>query len=239
MTNSVKPVPEGFHTATPSLVVTTPRRPSTSTRKHSAPRNSCECRVRTEKSSTLKSKSAIRSYSCRMKSPAWAASRRKLLGAYTGGIYLYVPDVDEVFAQGGCRRRQIRHGGDTTCSGETAMAHFVDPFGHAWTVSTQRGRPDRSRRWKTGAGVLRLDGRAEEVGLKRKRLTAKGTKQTAKVAKKISCDLCGFSLRPLRLSFSRDQADFSGAGDFPKRISITSKPAPMTIALSATLKAGH
>ncbi len=56
MAASVKPVPEGFHTATPLWSFETPRRPSSFTRKYSAPRNECECRVRMEKSSMPKLK---------------------------------------------------------------------------------------------------------------------------------------------------------------------------------------
>ncbi len=56
-------------------------------------------------------------------------------GAYTGGFYLYVPNVDEVF------KRAVDAGGKAS-GGVNEMfwgdrlGHFVDPFGHAWTVAT-------------------------------------------------------------------------------------------------------
>ena len=135
MTNSVKPIPEGFHTATPTLVVKTPLKPSTITRKYSAPKNSCECRVQTEKSPTLKSKSAIQRLFLSDEFPQHGGKSPQTLGGFTGGIYLYVPDVDEVFdkaiAAGGKSAMPVtdmfwgdRHG------------NFIDPFGHSWGVST-------------------------------------------------------------------------------------------------------
>lgn len=57
------------------------------------------------------------------------------LGAYTGGIYLYVPNVDEI------HQRAVDSGAKS--AGPVSdmfwgdrVGHFVDPFGHAWSVST-------------------------------------------------------------------------------------------------------
>jgi PhnB protein len=50
-------------------------------------------------------------------------------------MYLYVPNVDEVF------KRAVDAGGKAS-GGVNEMfwgdrlGHFVDPFGHAWTVAT-------------------------------------------------------------------------------------------------------
>ena len=67
--------------------------------------------------------------------PNMGGKSPQTLGGFTGGIYLYVPDVDAVFekavAAGGKAAMPVsdmfwgdRHG------------NFVDPYGHSWGVST-------------------------------------------------------------------------------------------------------
>ena len=68
--------------------------------------------------------------------PNMGGKSPQTLGGFTGGIYLYVPDVDEVFQRAidaGCKAAMPvtdmfwgdRHG------------NFIDPYGHSWGVSTR------------------------------------------------------------------------------------------------------
>jgi PhnB protein len=135
MTASVKPVPEGFHTATPTLVV----------------RNAAQA---IDFYKTIFGAEEI----MRMPSPDGKISHAELrigdsiiflsdefpnmggkspqtLGGFTGSIYLYVPDVDDVF------QRAIDAGGKSAMPVTDMFwgdrhGNFIDPFGHSWGVST-------------------------------------------------------------------------------------------------------
>ena len=135
MTASVKPVPEGFHTATPTLVV----------------RNAAQA---IDFYKTIFGAEEI----MRMPSPDGKISHAELrigdsiiflsdefpnmggkspqtLGGFTGSIYLYVPDVDDVF------QRAIDAGGKSAMPVTDMFwgdrhGNFTDPFGHSWGVST-------------------------------------------------------------------------------------------------------
>jgi len=49
MTPKVNPIPQGYHTVTPSLIVEGPLKPWTSTRRRSAPKKHCACPARAER----------------------------------------------------------------------------------------------------------------------------------------------------------------------------------------------
>ena len=69
--------------------------------------------------------------------PAMGAKSPQSLGGSTGSIYLYVEDVDSVYAKalaaGGTGRSQVQDmfWGDRT-------GHLTDPFGHQWTIATHK-----------------------------------------------------------------------------------------------------
>ncbi len=86
------------------------------------------------------------------------------LGAYTGGIYLYVPNVDEYSQARGRRWRQEPTVRRTDMFWGDRVGHFVDPFGHAWTVSTHVADLTEAGNGKGSPGVLRPDG-GKEVGV--------------------------------------------------------------------------
>jgi PhnB protein len=135
MTNTVKPVPEGFHTATPSLVV------------HDAPKAlefykkafGAEERMRMPgpdgriMHAEIKIGDSVIFLSDEI--PGMGGKSPQSAGAYTGGIYLYVPDVDKVFAQAVAAGGKASGGVNDMFWGDR-LGHFVDPFGHAWTVAT-------------------------------------------------------------------------------------------------------
>jgi len=135
MTTSVKPVPEGFHTATPSLVVRDAGKAIDFYKKAFG----AEERMRMPgpdgkiMHAEIKIGDSIIFLSDEI--PNMGGKSPQSVGAYTGGIYLYVPNVDEVV------QRAVDAGAKT--AGPVSdmfwgdrLGHFVDPFGHAWSVST-------------------------------------------------------------------------------------------------------
>jgi hypothetical protein len=67
--------------------------------------------------------------------------------------------------------------------------------------------------------------------------SAQGKLRTLRFTKEVGDE--GNVPRPNWLGGNWVYVDLSCAGDLVNRISMTSKPAPTTMALSATLKAGH
>src|SRR5260221_11975053 len=67
--------------------------------------------------------------------PGMGGKSPQSAGAYTGGIYLYVPDVDKVFAQAVAAGGKASGGVNDMFWGDR-LVHFVDPFGHACTLAT-------------------------------------------------------------------------------------------------------
>jgi PhnB protein len=135
MPASVKPVPEGFHTATPTLVVRNAAQAIEFYKKVFG----AEERMRMPnpdgkiQHAELKIGDSIIFLSDEF--PQHGGKSPQTLGGFTGGIYLYVPDVDDVF------QRAIDAGGKaampvTDMFWGDRHGNFIDPFGHSWGVST-------------------------------------------------------------------------------------------------------
>lgn len=132
---TVKPVPDGFHTATPSVIVRDAAKAIDFYKKVFGAEeimrmpNPDGLIMHAE----LKIGDSIIFLSDEI--PGMGGKSPESVGTHTGGIYLYVPDVDDVF------QRAIAAGGKAP-GGVNEMfwgdrvGHFVDPFGHSWTVST-------------------------------------------------------------------------------------------------------
>ena len=135
MTASVKPVPEGFHTATPTLIV----RNAADAIEFYKKVFGAEERMRMPgpdgkiMHAEMKIGDSIIFLSDEF--PNMGGKSPQTLGGHTGGIYLYVPDVDDVF------QRAIAAGGKlpmpvTDMFWGDRHGNFTDPFGHSWGVST-------------------------------------------------------------------------------------------------------
>lgn len=135
MTASVKPVPDGFHTATPSVVVRDAAKAIDFYRKVFG----AEERMRMPGPdgkivhAEIKIGDSIVFLSDEI--PNMGGKSPQSVGAYTGGMYLYVPNVDEIY------ERAVDAGAKavgpvTDMFWGDRVGHFVDPFGHAWSVST-------------------------------------------------------------------------------------------------------
>ncbi len=132
---TVKPVPDGFHTATPSVIVRDAAKAIDFYKKVFG----AEEIMRMPNPDGLIMHAELRIGDSIIflsdEIPGMGGKSPESVGTHTGGIYLYVPDVDDVF------QRAIAAGGKAP-GGVNEMfwgdrvGHFVDPFGHSWTVST-------------------------------------------------------------------------------------------------------
>ncbi len=135
MTASVKPVPDGFHTATPSVVVRDAAKAIEFYKKVFGAEERMRMPGPDGKIMHAEIKIGDSVIFLSDEIPNMGGKSPQTVGAYTGGIYLYVPNVDEI------HQRAVEAGAKS--AGPVSdmfwgdrLGHFVDPFGHAWSVST-------------------------------------------------------------------------------------------------------
>jgi PhnB protein len=137
MTASVKPVPEGFHTATPTLVVRNAAQAIDFYKKVFGAEEIMRMPSPDGKISHAEIKIGDSIIFVSDEFPQHPGKSPQTLGGFTGGIYLYVPDVDDVFA------KAVAAGGKaympvTDMFWGDRHGNFTDPFGHSWGVSTHK-----------------------------------------------------------------------------------------------------
>ena len=106
MTASVKPVPEGFHTATPTLVVRNAAQAIDFYKEVFGAEEIVRMPSPDGKISHAELKIGDSIIFLSDEFPNMGGKSPQTLGGFTGGIYLYVPDVDEVFQRAidaGCK----------------------------------------------------------------------------------------------------------------------------------------
>jgi PhnB protein len=135
MPASVKPIPEGFHTATPTLVVRNAAQAIEFYKKVFGAKEIMRMPSPDGKISHAELKIGDSIIFLSDEFPNMGGKAPQTLGGFTGGIYLYVEDVDDVF------QRAIDAGGKaatpvTDMFWGDRHGNFVDPFGHSWGVST-------------------------------------------------------------------------------------------------------
>lgn len=138
MPASVKPIPEGFHTTTPTLTV---KGAADAIEFYKKAFGAKELMRMTNPDgkighAEIKIGDSIIFINDEMPMPGFARSPQTL-GGFTGSIYLYVEDVDTAF------QRAVDAGG-RAISPVTDMfwgdrhGALVDPFGHSWSLSTHK-----------------------------------------------------------------------------------------------------
>jgi PhnB protein len=135
MPNSVKPIPEGFHTATPTLVVRNAAQAIDFYKKVFGAEEIMRMPSPDSKISHAEIKIGDSIIFLSDEFAQHPGKSPQTLGGFTGGIYLYVPDVDDVFA------KAVAAGGKpfmpvTDMFWGDRHGNFTDPFGHSWGVST-------------------------------------------------------------------------------------------------------
>ncbi len=143
MDREVKPVPEGYGTITPYLVVRDADRVIEFYKKAFGAEERGRMPAPDGKSvahAELKIGDSIVMLSDEL--PGQACEAPPALGGTTVGFYVYVEDVDAAFdravAAGATVRRPLedRFWGDRTCE-------VIDPSGHIWTLATRVEEPSR------------------------------------------------------------------------------------------------
>ena len=135
MTASAKPVPDGFHTVTASLVVHDCPKAVEFYKKAFGAEERMQMPGPDGKIIHAEIKIGDSIVFLSDEIPGMGGKSPQSAGAYTGGIYLYVPNVDETFKKAVDAGGKPNGGVNDMFWGDR-LGHFVDPFGHSWTVAT-------------------------------------------------------------------------------------------------------
>jgi PhnB protein len=137
MTPSVRPIPEGFHTITPTLTVRNAAKAIDFYKKALGAQELMRMASPDGKigHAELRIGDSIIFLSDEM--PNMGCKSPETVGGSTGTLYLYVQDVDRAFQQA------VDAGGKVTMPVSDMFwgdrhGSFVDPFGHTWSLSTHK-----------------------------------------------------------------------------------------------------
>jgi PhnB protein len=135
MTRSTKPIPEGFHTITPSLVVNDAAKAIEFYKKALGAQERMRMALPDGRISHAELRIGNSVIFLSDELPNMGSKSPQTAGTTTGSLYLYVEDVDKDF------KRAVDAGGKATMPvtdmfwGDRFGA-FVDPFGHTWGLGT-------------------------------------------------------------------------------------------------------
>jgi PhnB protein len=136
MTASKTPIPKGYHTATPTLTVRNAAEAIEFYKKALGAEELMRMPTPDGKIVHAELKIGDSIIFLADEIPGMGNKSPQTLGGTTGGLYLYVEDVDTVY------QRAIDAGAKSNMSvmdmfwGDR-VGHFVDPYGHTWDVSTR------------------------------------------------------------------------------------------------------
>jgi PhnB protein len=135
MPNPVKPVPQGYHTTTPYLTVSNAARAIEFYTKALGAREIMRMEGPGGKIGHAELKIGDSIIMLADEMPQGATKSPQTLGGTTGGIFLYVENVDAFYD------KAISGGGKATMRPENMFwgdrfGQFTDPFGHSWSVAT-------------------------------------------------------------------------------------------------------
>jgi PhnB protein len=135
MAVSTKPIPSGFHTVTPSLVVRNAAEAIDFYKKALGAEEVMRMPDPSGRISHAELKIGDSIIFLSDEFPNMPTKSPQALGGNTGGFYLYVPDVDKSF------QRAVDAGGKVTMPVSDMFwgdrfGQFTDPFGHTWSIST-------------------------------------------------------------------------------------------------------
>jgi PhnB protein len=147
MPSSVKPIPEGYHTATPYLVVNDAAKAIDYYKQAFGANEIMRMQGPNGKigHAELRIGDSVVMLSDEM--PGGDVRSPQSLGGCTGSVFLYVTDVDSVY------NRAISAGGKSTMPVADQFwgdrfGKLTDPFGHAWALATHKEdvAPDEMKR---------------------------------------------------------------------------------------------
>jgi len=132
---AAEPCPKGFHTVTPSLFVRNARQAIDFYKKALGAEETVCMTGPDGKIGHAEIKVGDSFIFLSDENPTWGTKSPQSLGGATGGLYLYIEDVDKSF------QRALDAGGQlkmpvTDMFWGDRLGSFVDPFGHNWTLAT-------------------------------------------------------------------------------------------------------
>lgn len=133
----VKPVPEGYHTATPALVVDNASKALEFYAKALGAKEKMRSDGPGGKIMHAEFQVGDSIFMLADEFPDMGSRSPKTLGGSTGGIWLYVPDVDASY------RRAMAAGATSIAAPEDMFwgdrhARIRDPFGHEWSIASHK-----------------------------------------------------------------------------------------------------
>ncbi len=133
--SSVKPIPQGFHSITPSLIVRNGAEAIEFYKRALGAQERMRMPAPDGKISHAELQIGDSIIFLSEEMPAMGGKSPQTAGTYTGGFYLYVQDVDSAF------KKAVAAGGKTTMPVSDMfwgdrMGQFTDPYGHVWSIST-------------------------------------------------------------------------------------------------------
>ena len=137
MTHHVKPVPEGYHTATPNLIVNDAARALEFYTRALGAKERMRSSGPGGKIMHAEFQLGDSIIMLADEFPEMGSRSPKTLGGSVGGLWLYVPDTDAVYDQ-------AIAAGATSVSAPADMfwgdrhARIRDPFGHEWSIATHK-----------------------------------------------------------------------------------------------------
>jgi PhnB protein len=153
MANKPKPIPDGYHTATPYLIVNDGARAIEFYKKAFGATELLRMPTPDGKIGHAEIKIGDSPIMLADESPAMGARSPKSLGGSPVSILLYVEDVDKVFSQAVAAGAKVQRPVTDQFYGDR-MGGVEDPFGHTWHVAThvEDVSPDEIRKRAAAAG---------------------------------------------------------------------------------------
>lgn len=135
MTTPIKPIPDGYHSLTPYLIVRGAAEALAFYQKAFGATDVCRLDAPDGTVAHAEMKIGDSIIMVSEENPAWGSTSPQALGGSPVTLFLYVNDVDATFADaikaGATEKRPVTNQfwGDRS-------GHLVDPFGHYWHIAT-------------------------------------------------------------------------------------------------------
>lgn len=137
MVSTVKPIPEGYHTATPYLITNNAESAIEFYKKAFGATE--RMRLKDASGKVMHAEIMIGASTIMMADefPEMNAVSPQSLGGSPVSIHLYVEDVDAMFGQAVAAGAKVFRAVEDQCYGDRSGT-LTDPFGHTWMIATHK-----------------------------------------------------------------------------------------------------
>ena len=153
MTNTVKPIPEGYHTATPYLIVTGAAKAIEFYKKAFGAEETMRMAQPDGRIGHAEIKIGDSPIMLADEFPGIGARSPQSLGGSPVSILLYVKDVDAMFTQAIAAAATVQEASSGPIYGDRTGG-VTDPFGHVWYIATRKEdvSPEEMKKRAAAAG---------------------------------------------------------------------------------------